>query len=92
MPVSEAIKAMVGCMVVVDTDSHLVYIGKLVETGSDCIALADVDVHSNSDTHSSREIYLMDARKYGVRHNRTNTVILLSRIVSISKLDDVADY
>jgi len=92
MPVSEAIKAMVGCAVVVDTDSHLMYLGKLVETASDSITLADVDVHSNHDTHSSREMYLMDARKYGVRHNRTGTVILLSRIVSVSKLDDVTDY
>ena len=92
MAVPEAIKAMVGNSVVVDTDSHLVYIGKLVETADDSITLAEVDVHSNVDTHSSREMYLMDARKYGVRQNRVGTVILLSRIVSVSKLDDVTNY
>jgi|YNPNPStandDraft_1061719.scaffolds.fasta_scaffold67157_2 hypothetical protein len=92
MAVPEPIANLVGQVVVVDTDSHMLYIGKLAKVGDDFLELAEADVHSHLDSHSSREVYIMDARKLGIRQNRTGAIVLMSRVVSISRLEDVTDY
>jgi len=92
MSAPDDLKKFIGENVIVDTDSHLLYLGKLTDVAPGHITLEDVDVHSHHDAHSSREIYLMDAKKFGIRQNRTATVVLMSRIVGISRLDDVTSY
>ena len=88
---NEEIEKMIGKQVVVDTDSHLVYMGVLRKVGEDYIAIKEVDVHSVNDSQTSREIYVMESKRYGVRENRRDTLILMRRIVSISCLDDVKE-
>ncbi|MBN1810181.1 MAG: hypothetical protein JW909_14040 [Planctomycetes bacterium] len=92
MAVPETVRNLLGENVVVDTDTHLIYLGILKEVGDDYLLLGEVDVHSQYDSHSSREIYLMDAGKYGIRQNRKGTVVLLSRVVGVSRLDDITKY
>jgi small nuclear ribonucleoprotein (snRNP)-like protein len=89
---SEELAKLVGKHVVVDTDTHMVYLGRLEEVGGDHLALSEVDAHSIYDSHTSREIYVMEARKFGVRHNRGLVIIRMDRVVSVSPLDDVIEY
>lgn len=86
------LKKLVGKEVVVDTDTHLVFLGRLATVGKDYLELDEADAHSIYDTHTSREIYVMEAHKYGIRHNRRNVLIRMDRVVSVSALADIAEY
>ncbi len=83
---------ILGKNVVVDAQGQFVYIGRLRKAGERFLELEDVDVHDNSDTTTPKEIYIMDARKYGIKKNRRSVYILADHVVSISPLEDVIQY
>ena len=85
-------ESLVGCKVVVDTDTRYVYIGTLEAVGERFLTLTNVDVHDMSDSRVTKEIYALEAMKYGVRPNRTRTYLRVDRMVSVSKLQDVIRY
>jgi small nuclear ribonucleoprotein (snRNP)-like protein len=78
--------------VVVDTNSSFVYIGTLVDVNRDFVILKDVDAHDKGESPTSKERYVMDVKKYGIKSNRRYISILRSTVVSISLLDDVIEY
>ena len=82
----------VGKIVVIDTDSRVIYLGTVTELTQDFLKLKDVDVHDSSETASSKERYVMDAKRFGVRPNRKNASVRLSIVTSVSLLDDVILY
>ena len=79
-------------LVVVDTQGRFVYLGRLVEVTAHELVLADVDVHDLQDAASSRDTYILDARRHGIRENRREVVIRLDDVLSVSRLDDVIKY
>lgn len=86
-------KALLGQTVVVDTRAaNLAYIGRLTAVTADALVLADADVHDMNDSKTSREVYVMESKKYGVKANRAEVRILLCEVVSLSRLDDVIVY
>jgi hypothetical protein len=78
--------------IVLDTDSALIYIGKLVDVTRHFVVLADTDVHDRRESSSMSEKYLVDCKRFGVRSNRKTAYIRLDRVVSFSLLEDVIDY
>jgi len=82
----------VGTDVVLDTKSPLVYIGRLEEADEWFLVLAEVDVHDRRDSHSTKDVYLMEAKKFGIRKNRERATVRANDVISISKLDDVTVY
>ena len=78
--------------IVLDTDSRLIYIGKLVGATRHFVVLADADVHDREESSSMSEKYLLDCKRFGVRSNRKTVHIRLERVVSFSLLEDVIDY
>jgi hypothetical protein len=82
----------IGREVVVDTSSPLVFIGTLKKTGADYIEMEDVDVFDQSRCASTKDVYLISAKKTGVRKNRRSTVVRTAVIVSVSPLDDIIEY
>ncbi|MHC4711846.1 MAG: hypothetical protein ACYTAN_01070 [Planctomycetota bacterium] len=85
-------EAIAGKNVVVDAKGQFVYIGRLKNIDGRFLELEDVDVHDNSDTTTPKEIYIMDARKYGIKKNRKSVYIMAEQVVSISPLEDVIEY
>jgi hypothetical protein len=83
---------LIGRDIVLDTRGQFVYIGRLVKTDAFFIEMVDVDVHDSTDSHAPKEIYIMDARKYGIKKNRSRVFVLTSQAVSISPLEDVIEY
>ncbi len=79
-------------LVVIDTDSQFIYIGTLAAQTPTAILLTDVDVHYMSDAQTSREVYLMESAKFGVRANRKKTTLMKSMVLSVSLLEDVIEY
>jgi hypothetical protein len=84
--------AFIGQDVVLDTRGQLLYIGKLKHAGDWFIELVDADVHDLQESRTSKELYVLDAAKYGVKKNRHSVHVRKVEVVSISKLSDVIIY
>ena len=78
--------------IVVDTNTHYVYIGELKAASPEFIVLADADVHDASEGSSTKEMYAVEAKRHGVQKNRREVLVRTQHIVSISRLDDVILY
>jgi hypothetical protein len=91
-PEAKELAGFVGKEVVVDTNTSYIYLGILKDLGADFMALADVDVHDVNEGGSTKEIYVLEARKFGIRMNRKAAQVRLSVVVSISLLEDVVPY
>jgi len=88
----EALRKYVKKKIVVDTRTSWIYIGTLEEVLDDCIVLTEVDVHDNTDVSTTKEIYILESRKSGIKSNRDRTYISLDHLVSFSALDDVKHF
>ena len=82
----------VGQVVVVDTSSNYVYIGTLVAVLDNFLEMKDVDVHDRGEGLSTKEKYVMEVRRFGVKPNRKEVSIRKVSIVSVSRLEDVLLY
>ena len=78
--------------VVLDTRGPIVYLGTLEAVDPYFVTLTDVDVHDMLDGRTPKEKYILDARKFGVKKNRTRVVVRREEVVSFSLLEDVIDY
>lgn len=85
----QALEPLVGREVVVDMASEYVYIGTLSGYDRAYLHLERADVHDLRDTATTRENYIVDSRRFGVRCNRERVMVRVEGIVSISALDDV---
>lgn len=85
-------RELLGSNVVIDTDSTYIYLGMLDAIGERFVSLTDVDVHDMHDSHVTKEIYTLEALKYGIRANRKRVHVAIARVVSVSTLDDVVRY
>jgi len=56
------------------------------------LLLRDVDVHDNRETSTSKDLYLIQTKKFGVKKNRLEAAVLRSQVVSVSRLADVIEY
>jgi hypothetical protein len=77
---------------VLDVKAAVLYLGTLGEVSRSCFILREADVHFCGDSQSTRELYLLEARKTGVRPNRRTVYVMREEVVSISRLDDVVLY
>lgn len=89
---SDDLDDLVGSAVVVDTATSFIYLGVLKAVGEHFLMLEDVDVHDGNDGYSTKEIYVLEARKFGIRKNRAEVRVRRQQIISISRLDDVIAY
>lgn len=89
---SKVPEGLIGQDVVIDTSGQFVYLGRLTGADDAFFHLEAVDVHDNGDSHTPKEIYIMDARKHGIKKNRTSVYVLATNVTSISRLDDVIEY
>lgn len=83
---------LIGQVVVVDTTSPFVYLGTLTKADEHFLVLKDVDAHDRSEGPSTKEQYIMDTKRFGVKANRKEVSIRKAAVVSVSRLDDVITY
>ncbi len=82
----------IGQVVVVDTTSAFVYLGTLTEVQDHFVVMKDVDAHDRSEGSSTKEKYIMEAKRFGVKPNRKEVAVRKVTVVSLSRLDDVIVY
>ncbi len=76
-------------MVVADLGEMFVVIGRLVEVGPDHLTFVDADLHDHREANSTKDVYVLESRRYGIRVNRQRVAIPRRQIVALSKLEDV---
>jgi small nuclear ribonucleoprotein (snRNP)-like protein len=85
------IEEFLGTEVVLDVASYYVYAGTLVGEDDCYLILENADVHDLRDTATTREMYVLDTKRHGVRSNRKRVLVRRDEIVSLSALADVAE-
>jgi small nuclear ribonucleoprotein (snRNP)-like protein len=86
-----AIDEYVGREVVLDVASRFVFVGTLSSYDEHQFVLVDADVHDLRDTTTTREVYVLDSKRHGVRANRKRVVVRRDEVVSLSALAEVIE-
>lgn len=84
--------SFLGQQVVLDTRSSYIILGTLTHVAPDYLRLENVDVHDTSDGSSTKDHYIMEAHKLGIRTNRRAATVRLAEVISVSLLRDVEIY
>lgn len=82
----------IGNLVVLDTNTDVLYLGKLVSVEKEFVGLDDADVCCLRDLRSTREQYLVEAAKQGIRKNRTHVEVRSGVIISVSLVKDIIRF
>jgi small nuclear ribonucleoprotein (snRNP)-like protein len=88
---SRLLEPLMGQVVVVDLKSTYVCLGTLIACDGQYLEVRDADLHDFRDSTATREVYVYDSVRFGIRRNRTRTLIRLDDVVAISRFDDVSE-
>ncbi len=80
------LSSRIGIDIGLDTRGELLYLGKLVRILHGFYELEDADVHDIVTGRTSKELYIMDARKHGIKKNRSRVLVRRVEVVSLSRL------
>jgi small nuclear ribonucleoprotein (snRNP)-like protein len=87
---SPFLTALVGQVVVVDLKSSYVCLGTLAGSDEQFLELLDADLHDFRDSTATREIYVYDSVRFGIRRNRSRVLIRQDDIVAVTRFADIA--
>jgi small nuclear ribonucleoprotein (snRNP)-like protein len=88
---SRLLQELIGQTVVIDLRSQYVCLGTLIGHDEAFLNLADADLHDLRDSTATREIYVYDSLRLGIRRNRERVLIRLDDVVAITRFADVAE-
>jgi small nuclear ribonucleoprotein (snRNP)-like protein len=87
---SSLLAALIGQVVVVDMKSTFVCLGTLVSCDEQFLELHDVDLHDFRDSPATREVYVYDSVRLGIRRNRTRVLVRQDDVLAIGRFADIA--
>ena len=82
---------LVGHVVVLDLRSSYVCLGTLVEVGAQYFTLTDADLHDFRDSTATREVYVYDSARLGIRRNRARVQVLRDEVIAVARFGDVLE-
>lgn len=85
------LEEMIGQRVVVDLRSEYVCLGTLRHVDDIFLELRNADLHDLRDTDSTRELYVVESKKTGIKRNRKRVLLVRAEIVAVTLLDDVVE-
>ena len=91
MDVACALDSLLGRPVVLDLASPYVIMGTF--RGADALhyLVENADVHDLRDTTTTRDLYVLDAKRHGINPNRQRVLVRCQGVVGISLLADVVE-
>lgn len=89
---SSLLQALVGQVVVIDLRSSYVCLGTLLSYDDLFLNLKDADLHDFRDTQTTREIYVHDSARLGIRRNRARVILRLDEVVAITRFEEIATF
>jgi hypothetical protein len=87
---SSLLARLIGEVVVVDLNAPYVCLGTLVDRDAEFLELADADLHDFRDSAASREVYIYDSIRLGIRRNRARVYVRRAEVVAITRFADIA--
>lgn len=87
----ERLTQLVGQILVVDHRSTYVCLGRLVGFDREFLELADADLHDFRDSAATREVYVYDSARLGIRRNRARVLVRLADVVAVTRFDDILE-
>ena len=87
---SALLTALLGQIVVVDLKSSYVCLGTLAASDQQFLEMLDADLHDFRDSTATREIYVYDSVRFGIRRNRSRVLIRQDDVVAITRFADIA--
>jgi small nuclear ribonucleoprotein (snRNP)-like protein len=88
---SALLASLMGQIVVVDLKSPYVCLGTLVKCDDLFLELRDADLHDFRDSAATREVYVYDSVRLGIRRNRTRVLIRLDDVIGLARFEDIAE-
>jgi len=88
---SSLLDSFLGEQVVVDLSSSYVCLGTLRRTDPLFLELADADLHDFRDSPATREVYVYDSARLGIRRNRSLVLIRRSEVVAVTRVADILE-
>jgi small nuclear ribonucleoprotein (snRNP)-like protein len=88
---SALLSELIGQVVVLDFRSTYVCLGKLVGFDREFLVLHDADLHDLRDSTATREVYVHDSLRLGVRRNRSRTLIRRDEVIAITRFAEIAE-
>lgn len=82
---------LLGEPVVLDLTSPYVCIGLLAGLDAAYFDLRDADLHDFRDGRTTREIYVYDSARLGIRRNRARVLVRRDEVVAVTRLADVLE-
>ncbi len=82
---------LVGQIVVLDMASPYVCIGLLAEIGETHFLIRDADLHDFRDNPATRENYVYDSVRLGIRRNRKKVLVRKSEVVALTRFADISE-
>ena len=82
---------MVGQKIVVDLRDRFVCLGTLARIDEHFLEVRNADLHDLRDTDTTRELYVVDSRRTGIKRNRKRLLLVRTEVVAVALLDDVVD-
>ncbi len=76
-------------LVIIDTDSNFAYVGELVETSDHFVRLRGVSIYDRHEARISLDKFVVECATYGAPAAREEILVLLPRVVAVSRLSDV---
>ncbi len=88
---SSLLEQLVGEIVVVDMIASYVCLGTLAGLDPEYLDLRDADLHDFRDSTKTRELYVYDSVRLGIRRNRSRVLVRRDQIVAVTRFSDVAE-
>jgi small nuclear ribonucleoprotein (snRNP)-like protein len=86
----QLLTSLFGHIVVVDLKSSYVCLGTLASCDDQFLELRDADLHDFRDSTATREVYVYDSVRFGIRRNRSRVLIRQDDVVAITRFADIA--
>jgi len=78
-----------GQLVACDLADQYLLVGVLDQVGPQHLSFIDADLHDHREANSTKDVYLIETRKFGLRVNRKRVSIPRPLLLAISRLNDI---
>jgi small nuclear ribonucleoprotein (snRNP)-like protein len=82
---------LLGQVVVVDLKSSYVCLGTLTNFDDAFLELRDADLHDFRDSTATREVYVYDSVRFGIRRNRSRVLLRQDDVVAVTRFAEIAE-
>jgi small nuclear ribonucleoprotein (snRNP)-like protein len=86
------LESLLGKVVVIDFKSTYVCLGTLVGCDPHFLELRDADLHDFRDSPATREVYVHDSVRLGIRRNRARVLVRRDEVVALTRFDEIATF